>query len=409
MAGLDTRGAWDGFREGFQLMDNYNARQAAQEDRDRQIDLQDRGLEMRDREMVAHRELAERRFGLDEQQMGLQEKRFDRQTQMDERRLQQQDRQFERQMRSDDRRFGLQERELGMRVQERNKDQDMQILRAGYAKIAEGMELGEEEIAAFKRNPWLAPNHIADPRMDAAVAQAAKVFDPNDPADANDPASLEAMNFMFDPYLQRGEGGKKRIVGVYPGQQEGTVAFELEVTREDGQSYRAPMTKNRSTAEDDEVLQVPIEDLVNRVAANKTLSGVLRSSGTKEKALAFGRHMGLIDQFNEKGAPAMVQTAKYLLESGAAGSPQEAWNMASGAKSKSRQDFALDYAKMISSSQDPMAENPVSADAAFQAGLDMYDRLNGGQQQAPSNATAPAKGGEQGSDADSEIREMGLW
>lgn len=409
MAGLDTRGAWDGFREGFQLMDNYNARQAAQEDRDRQIDLQERGLEMRDREMVAHRELAEKKFGLDERQLNEQGQRFTEQMKMQERQFGLQEQQFERQMAADQRNYSLQNRKLSAFEQERAKDQDMQILRAGYAKIAEGQELGDEEVGVFKRYPWLAPSHVADPKMEAAIARAAKVLDPEDPADANDPESLEAINYMFGPNIQRGDGGKKRIVGVYPGQQEGTLAFELEVTRDNGESYRAPMTANRSTADDDEVLQVPIEEVVNRVAGYKSLQGVLQSSGGRERAVAFGQRLGLVDQFDAKGVPADVQTAKWLVGSGAAPDVQSAWSMVRGARGKSRQDFALDYAKMISSSQDPMAENPVSADAAFQAGLDMYDRLNGGQQQAPTNATAPAKGGEQRSDADSEIREMGLW
>jgi len=87
MSGLDTRGAWDGFREGFQLMDNYQARQAAQQNADEQIAMQQRGLDMRDRELTEQRDLAERRFGLDEKQMGLQQQRFDQQMEMDERRM----------------------------------------------------------------------------------------------------------------------------------------------------------------------------------------------------------------------------------------------------------------------------------------------------------------------------------
>ncbi|MGP9826909.1 hypothetical protein ACT048_20765 [Ectopseudomonas khazarica] len=413
MAGLDTRGAWDGFVQGFQLMDNYQNRRQAQQRADQQLDMQQRSMDMRGQEMAASRDLAERRFGLAEQQLQAQGERFNRQMDMQDRQFGLQERQLDRQTTADRRNYSLQERRMSMLEQERGREQDMQILRAGYAKIAEGQELGDDEIQAFKRNPWLAPAHVADPRMEAAVARAAKVLDPKDPADANDPESLEAINYMFGPRIARGDGGQKKIVGVYPGQTPGTLAFELEVTDEGGKSYRAPMTRNRSTADDDEVLQIPIEDVVNQVAGYKTLSGVLQASGGRERAVALGQRLGLVNQFDStKDVPADVQTAKWLVNSGAAPDVQSAWAMVRGARGKSRQDFALDYAKMIANSQDPMAENTVSANQAFQAGLDMYDRLNGGAQEqasepaagAPSVPAAPP-----GADADAELRSLGLW
>ncbi|WXL27772.1 hypothetical protein WG219_10095 [Ectopseudomonas mendocina] len=406
MSGLDTRGAWDGFREGFQLMDNYRARQEAQQNADEQIAMQQRGLNMREREMLEQRGLAERRFGLDERQLSQQQNQFDQRHALDERQMDISSKQFDRQMRADNRRFSLQERELGMRQQERNDERDMQILRAGYGKIAEGQELGDDEVETFKRYPWLSPAHVADPRMEAAVKRAGEVLDPNNPADANDPESLEAINYMFGPNVQRGDGGRKRIVGVYPGQRPGTIAFELEVIGADGKTYNAPMTKSRSSADDDEVLQVPIENLVNRVAGYKSLQGVLQSSGGRERAVALGQRLGFVNQFDDKEAPADVKTARWLVNSGAAPDVQSAWSMVRGARGKNRQDFALDYAKMISSNQDPLAESRVSSDQAFQAGLEMFDRLNGPQQQR-----APASAAQQRAapDADNEIRALGLW
>lgn len=395
MAGLDTRGAFDGFVQGFGLMDTHFARKAAQENAGRQLEMQQRGLDMRGQEMAQSRDLAERRFGLDEQQMGLQGKQFDRQMANDEReyglKTQQmglQAKQFDRQFAADQQRTRLQERELGMREQDRQQERDQQMIRGAYAKIAENVDLGDDELAAFKRMPWLAPTHVADERMGKAVAMAARVFDPEDPADANDPESLEAMNYMFGPRISRGEGGQKKIVGVYPGQTPGTIAFELEVTGEDGKAYRAPMTKNRSIADDDEVLQVPIEDVVNQVAGYKGLSNVLQHSGGRERAVALGQRLGMLDQVDIKGQPADVQTARWLVNTGAAGSVQEAWTMVRGAKGKSRQDFALDYAKMMTKDQDPFADSKVGADQAFQTGLQVFDQLNG--QEAAAQGVAPA-------------------
>lgn len=411
MSGLDTRGAWDGFVQGFQLVDNYQARQVAQQNAKEQLGMQQRGLDMREQEMAVNQNLAQKNQTLRERELSENSAYREKQYGLDERRLGIADKQFERQMSADNRRLGMQERELGLRLQDRDQEQDMQILRGGYAKIAEGQELGDEELTVFKRYPWLAPNHVADPKMNAAVARAAKVLDPKDPADANDPESLEAINYMFGPRIQRGDGGKKKIVGVYPGQVPGTLAFELEVTGEDGKPYRAPMTKNRGTADDDEVMQVPIEDVVNQVAGYKTLSGVLQSAGGRDRAVSLGQRLGLLDQFDAKGVPADVQTAKWLVNSGGAPDVQSAWSMVRGARGKSRQDFALDYAKMLTKDQDPLSEQKVSPDDAFQTGLQMYDRLNGAQEGATATdkPQPPGAPGAEGAPTDEEIRALNLW
>ena len=121
------------------------------------------------------------------------------------------------------------------------------------------------------------------------------------------------MNRVFGPDIQKGGGGKKRIVQVMPGQTEGTVVFELEVTGDDGKKYTAPMTKNRGTANDadDEVLEVPIEKLVDRVSGYKLLSGVFNTPENRQAALRYGQQMGLApkDQMS-KPLAAPVQKAE---------------------------------------------------------------------------------------------------
>jgi len=191
------------------------------------------------------------------------------------------------------------------------QQQDALTAKSAYAKIAAGGDLDDSDLEVFKRNPWMDPRHVLSPAMQDDVATAGKVF--TGELNSNAPEALDAVNRVFGPDIQKGGGGKKRIVQVMPGQTEGTVVFELEVTGDDGKKYTAPMTKNRGTANDadDEVLEVPIEKLVDRVSGYKLLSGVFNTPENRQAALRYGQQMGLApkDQLS-KPLAAPVQKAE---------------------------------------------------------------------------------------------------
>lgn len=221
MAGLDTRGLADGFAQGFGLMNQYQRGQRADERAD--------------------------------QHMGLQMERMDMQRE-----------QFETQQ------------------EDVTRQRDLENIQFTLGKISSGIDVGEDELETLRRYPkfWSA----LDPETDNSINQAMNVIDPNSTVDANDTESLAALNQMFGAEINRGDGGQKRVVGMYPAPDGQSVALELEVVGEDGNTYRAPMTEGRGTAEDDLVKYVPVESLVEQVQGMRMLRNTMRSPEAQQRA-----------------------------------------------------------------------------------------------------------------------------
>jgi hypothetical protein len=221
MAGLDTRGLAGGFAQGFGLMNQFQRGQRADERAD--------------------------------QQMGMQQERMD-----------------------------MQREQFSAQQEDAQRQRDMENIQFTLSKIGSGMEVGEDELETLRKYPkfWSA----LDPETDNSINQAMSVIDPNTSVDANDPESLAALNQMFGAEINRGEGGQKRVVGMYPAPDGQSVALELEVVGEDGNTYRAPMTEGRGTAEDDLVKYVPVEALVEQVQGMRMLRNTLRSPEAQQRA-----------------------------------------------------------------------------------------------------------------------------
>jgi len=215
MAGLDTRGLMDGALQGFSVADAYFSRQHNQKLQEDQNARADR-------------------------QLGMQEENFNLQKQ----KLQ-----------------GGQVKEKATFV---------------IGKMAQGLYPTEDELNFLSEHPEFFP--AFDPATDRSIEIAQAVIDPKDPMDPNDPQAIEAMNQLWGARVNRGAGGKKRIAGLYPGKEPGTVTLDLEVEGEDGTKYNAPMTKNRGIAgEDDEVMQVPVEKLVEQVQGYRVLRNPMKT------------------------------------------------------------------------------------------------------------------------------------
>lgn len=331
--GLDTRGGMDGFTQGFGLVSNLLAQkdqralqqaQLAQQAEDRQYgrEIQQQEMGLRKDDLAYRRETDQRNYADTQAQREYLHQR-------DADNAARQDRQFQAtyglqvagqrqaaaRMQREDQRFDLQQQQLTRQIGRQDKaemqQQDALTAKSAYAKIAAGGDLDDNDLEVFKRNPWMDPRHVLSPAMQGDVATAGKVF--TGELNSNAPEALDAVNRVFGPDIQKGGGGKKRIVQVMPGQTDGTVVFELEVTGDDGKKYTAPMTKNRGTANDadDEVLEVPIEKLVDRVSGYKLLSGVFNTPENRQAALRYGQQMGLApkDQLS-KPLAAPVQKAE---------------------------------------------------------------------------------------------------
>lgn len=221
MAGLDTRGLASGFAQGFGLMNQYQQQQFQNERAEKQDAMQ-----------------AEQ--------------------------------------------FDMQKQQFSAQQEDVQRQRDMEEIQFTLGKIGSGMDVAEDELETLRRYPkfWAA----LDPQTDASINQAMAVIDPNTPVDANNPESLEALNQMFGAEINRGEGGQKRVVGMYPGTDGQSVMLELEVVGEDGNTYRAPMTEGRGTAEDDLIKAVPIEALVEQVQGMRLLRNTMRTPEAQQRA-----------------------------------------------------------------------------------------------------------------------------
>lgn len=222
MAGLDTRGLASGFTQGFGLMNQYQQQQNQNERSD--------------------------------QQMGMRQERMDMQREQ----------------------FDAQQEEVG-------RARDMEDLQFTLGKIGSGMDVSDDEMELLRKYPKF--QAALDPDTDASIEQAQSVIDPESPVDGNDPESLAALNQMFGAEINKGDGGNKRVVGMVPGPDGESVMLELEMEGEDGKPYRAPMTKNRSNSEDDDlVMSVPVEKLVEQTQGMRMLRNTFRSPEAQASA-----------------------------------------------------------------------------------------------------------------------------
>lgn len=302
MAGLDTRGLADGFLQGFSVMDRHQRGQAADRRADEQMALHRRNAEYQ-------RKHGDRQFGLQQQQLEHNVSHADRQFGL-------QEQQFEHNVGQADRQFGLQQQRLGIEQsrhaaeqrrldQKRQDEQDEQWISSAYALISEGQieQLTPEHYAAFERKPWMSPAHLSRPEIGQAVAVGESVLDVNSPSDLNQPEALDALNVMFGPEINQGEGGSKRIVRALPAPTPEHMVFELEVTRPDGSTYLAPMTEGRGTEDDAAVKEVPVEGLVNHFAGYRMMNGVLTSRPDIVQTFQrFAERMGIESGVGREGA-----------------------------------------------------------------------------------------------------------
>lgn len=298
MAGLDTRGVFDGFAQGFGLVDNYLNNKAADERANRQQGMYERGLQMREQEFAAQQEDRQRTNDLD----ALKQNAAAMANGLDLQMTPENDALYKRNPWADVRNFsganaGLQD-EQGMR--------DRHQITQFYHDWASGSEspLTPELDQAFQRNPMADPRHLFDPKTEAAVQYADKLASGEGNLFSKETA--DHMHNFFRPRIDRMPGRSTRLVGVYPGQREGTLAFEVGVTPKGGldgvdqKEYFAPVTVNRGIAgQDDEVAQHGIDQVIAPVMGAKQ---IYQGLGPENKArmLNYFRDLGLLPKEAEK-------------------------------------------------------------------------------------------------------------
>lgn len=140
-----------------------------------------------------------------------------------------------------------------------------------------------------------------DPDFRAKAVQFDELFNNENSAGINASFSAQDLydfgNKLFSRELQSGVGEQlqdgSKIVGkqlVSARRRGDKVVLELAVTaqRPDGTTYRyqAPVTKNRSSKDDDEVAEIPLADIRDRIRGAKYMAQFVDKGGSLEQARA---------------------------------------------------------------------------------------------------------------------------
>lgn len=229
MAGLDTRGAFDGFVQGFGMMQSYQDGKDRKEYMKQQQGMQQRNFDMREQEFAAQQE--------------------DRQKKNDQQYITQ-----------------FYERTMPL-MQDADNPESLKMLTAMFEDEEASTVLGRNKLADMR--------HLFNPKTIAAAQYAGELGKGEGQLFSDKTAS--AMNDYFSPEVNRMPGRRTRINGVYPGQQEGTMAFDLGITPigddgAEGEEYFGPMTSKRGVqGEDDDIMQVPIEQMIQKVKGSQAI------------------------------------------------------------------------------------------------------------------------------------------
>lgn len=373
MNGLDTRGIGDGFMQGFAFVDSYMNNQDAKA-RQNKLDAE------RQEDRQYNRERTER---LDQQNTETLE--FNRKLATEQ----------------NERAKGADERAQSSDARAQATHDEAIRLRRGQEGWATWMAKGEftpEQEEFFKANPDINPLKFMDPKVRSGVEFFQTLTDTDDiDSDeklfqaVNSPQGLKAFNDVYGRQINKGDGGRKRVVGILPGPKEGTVVLELEVMDEKGNVRRAPMTEQRST--DDIVKQVPLETIVEQLAGMSQLTSLVgnMSEENRKRAIEYGMRAGFLKELDEG------ETAKdrYVVVGG------QLWDAKAG-KYIERPDSAAETQKLAEKiataqfeAQSEFSQDKVPYEKYFNDALEMLGSAKTSAQEEPEPPApgAPSGGG----------------
>ena len=273
--GLDTRGVADGFMKGYSFMQGIEdkkdskSRQERLDQESRDYRAQQQGNWERSQDAIEDNR-AQSQANAD-RSFGLQEKQFSQNASN-------QNYQRSRQKNQDE-----------IAAKQRQHQKNLELIKQSYQLAAEGVPFSDEFYQVVESDPRysaLNPSTLLSPEFGAAIEQGKAVMDPNNPAQMNDPESIEAMNVVFNHDINSDREGNplkenRRLVSMYPGKQEGTVVGAVELN-----GKKSPITAKRGTEKDGDntVLQQPVAPMIQKLSAADQMRQFLLSE-TGQKAV----------------------------------------------------------------------------------------------------------------------------
>lgn len=155
---------------------------------------------------------------------------------------------------------------------QKQQDRAMMLLGRQALAMEQGGELSKAMRAEINRLPGINAEYLLSEATGQALDVAQGAFTGQIPMD--DPRVADAATMLFPEMMGKSRSTVKRVAGVYQGQQPGTAMFEL-----DTENGFQPMTVGRGSNDDDEVWQVPLESISQKVQG---LIAMRRTLGSKE-------------------------------------------------------------------------------------------------------------------------------
>jgi len=135
-------------------------------------------------------------------------------------------------------------------------------------------------------------SQFIDQRGVGAINHLEKVMNPEETGvGLRDPETIESFGYVFQKRINASVGQKtkdgktitsSRLIDAYPTEDGKFLSLELELTLDDNSTYEADVSKNRSTAEDDGVLLIPIEKAMDQVQGRVMINRALQGEGNAE-------------------------------------------------------------------------------------------------------------------------------
>ncbi len=289
MAGLDTRGFVDGAVRGFGLVDAYYDKEEDRARRDamdaKEDERYERTAARQDEAFQLQKTNADRNYGLNVKQFDLSEKNADRNYGLNAA-------QFENTKANQAWQRGRAANQDAIAAQERQRKRDLEEIQAGWNDILNGVEPTEKTLKLFDKYPSYNPTRYLDPTVsnsiDTLTAAGSQAQSDDDLLSIiNSPNVIESFNNVYQDQINKGDGKNKRasmVVPVVGDNGEKAVGIDLSVEGEDGKTYNAPITTNRTSKTDDTVKAIPLKDVINQVSEMSQLNQIVKNLPQEQKA-----------------------------------------------------------------------------------------------------------------------------
>lgn len=325
MAAIDTRGAGDGFLQGFSTADQYFANQEARQQRRQALQTAEEQRSFENHRAIQSDTRADQALSLSQQNAA--DMRDWRQSQ--EQHQQSSDARADRQLAISERTARMQQilGDIDVRNRQRVELRDRALQSAAIAQNGgEPFPLDLHDELVKGGMPALSPYSFMDPGFVRTQERLKPILDAihsGNLKDVNSPKALDALNHVYSDQVSKGVGeffapmggnvASKRITKLEAG-PGGSVIANIRVNLDNGRTYDAPLTVARSSDPEDPVRTSDPGAMIDDVMGRYQLSQVAKTPEFQKatRAMFDAASSRMMNANGAKPLPADAQMIEYL-------------------------------------------------------------------------------------------------